>query len=163
MAVVRGNIFTDFMMPDLADRGISTMTAIQDLKASLPATEDWIDDLTRRLGWHDRERAYSALLAAFHAFRDCLPRDEAVYIGAQLPPLLRGLYYEGWHPSGRGLAKSRSAFLDRIHDGVHRDPAVDAEQVARAVFALLAARMPPAELEDAKAATPKTLHNLWPS
>jgi hypothetical protein len=36
------------------------------------------------------------------------------------------------------------------------------DKVARAVFALLAARMPLAELEDTKAATPKTLHNLWP-
>jgi uncharacterized protein (DUF2267 family) len=139
------------------------MAAIQDLSTSVRATEDWIDDLKRGLGWHDRERSYLALIAALHALRDCLPRDEAVYVGAQLPALLRGLYYEGWHPGGRGPAKSRAAFLDRIHDGVHRDPAVDAEQVARAVFALLAAHMPPAELEDAKAATPKPLHNLWPS
>ena len=112
---------------------------------------------------HDRERAYLALLAALHALRDSLPRDEAVYVGAHMPALLRGLYYEGWHPGARGSAKSRSAFLERIHDGVHRDPAIEAEQVARAVFALLAARMPAAELEDAKAATPKTLHGLWPS
>jgi uncharacterized protein (DUF2267 family) len=40
---------------------------------------------------------------------------------------------------------------------------VDAEQVARAVLALLAARLPAPELEDAKAVTPKELHNLWPS
>jgi uncharacterized protein (DUF2267 family) len=76
--------------------------------------------------------------------------------------LLRGLYYEGWHPRTRAAA-SRSAFLERILDGVHRDVAVDAEQVARAVMALLATRMPPAELEDAKAATPPALHNFWPS
>jgi uncharacterized protein (DUF2267 family) len=133
------------------------------LDAPVLATEEWIGDLMRRLGWHDRERVYLALLAVLHALRDSLPRDEAVYIGAQLPALLRGLYYEGWHPGGRVAVKSRSAFLDRIHDGVHRDPAVDPDQVARAVLALLAARMPPAELEDAKAATPKPLHNLWPS
>lgn len=58
---------------------------------------------------------------------------------------------------------SRDAFLERIHDGVHRDPGIDTEQVARAVFALLAARLPAAEIEDAKAATPSVLHNLWPS
>ena len=139
------------------------MTAIHDLNAPVRASEDWIDELMRRLGWHDRERSYLALIAALHALRDCLPRDEAVYVGAQLPALLRGLYYDGWHPSGHGAAKSRSAFLDRIHDGVHRDPGVDTEEVARAVFALLAAHMPSAELEDAKAATPKPLHNLWPS
>jgi uncharacterized protein (DUF2267 family) len=95
--------------------------------------------------------------------RDCLPRDEAIYLASELPPLLRGLFYEGWHPHARPTASSRDAFLQRIHDGVHRDPAVDPEAVARAVLALLAARLPASELEDAKAATPKSLHNLWPS
>jgi uncharacterized protein (DUF2267 family) len=139
------------------------MTTIQDLNAAVQATEEWIDDLKERLGWHDRERTYLALLAAMHALRDCLGRDEAVYVAAHLPPLLRGLYYEGWHPGGRMAAMSRAAFVERIHASMHRDPAVDAEQVARAVLALLAARLPAAEIEDAKAATPKPLHNLWPS
>ena len=139
------------------------MTTISDLNAAVAATEDWVDDLMRRLGWQDRERVYRALLATLHALRDCLARDEAVYIGAQLPTLLRGLYYEGWHPGARPAAGSRSAFLERIHDGVHRDPGIDTEQVARAVFALLAAHLPAAEIEDAKAATPSVLHNLWPS
>ena len=139
------------------------MRDIQQLSIAVKATDDWIDDLQSRLSWHDRERVYHALLAALHAVRDSLPRDEAVFIGAQLPPLLRGLYYEGWHPSRRGAARSRTAFLERIHDSLHRDPGIDPEQVARAVFAMLAARLPAAEVEDAKAATPKSLHNLWPS
>jgi len=139
------------------------MTAIENLTSAASAAEDWIDDLMRRLGWHDRQRVYLALLATLHALRDCLGRDEAVYLGAQLPALLRGLYYEGWHPSARATAMTRSAFLERIHDGVHRDPAIDPEQVARAVMAQLSARLPAAELEDAKAATPRALHNLWPS
>lgn len=139
------------------------MTAISDLNAAVHAAENWIDDLTKRLGWQDRERVYLALLATLHALRDCLARDEVSFIGAQLPALLRGFYYEGWHPSARPATKSRSAFLERIRDGVHRDVGVDAEQVARAVFALLAARLPAAEVEDAKAATPSAIHNLWPN
>ncbi len=138
------------------------MPGIEELSIAVNTTEEWIDDLMRRLGWRDRERVYLVLLATLHALRDAVARDEAVYLGAQLPPLLRGLYYEGWHPGARPAARSRTAFLERIHDGVHRDPGVDAEQVARAVFALLAARLPAAELEDAKAAMPKPLHNLWP-
>jgi len=139
------------------------MPEIKELSLAVNATDDWIDDLLRRLGWHDRERVFRALLAGLHALRDSLSRDEAVYVGVQLPPLLRGLYYEGWHLGARGAARSRTAFLERIHDGVHRDPGVDAEEVARAVFALLAARLPAAEVGDAKAATPRSLHNLWPS
>jgi uncharacterized protein (DUF2267 family) len=139
------------------------MTPIQNLASAVRVTEEWIDDLRRRLEWHDQERAHRALLAALHGLRDCLPRDEAIYLASELPPLLRGLYYEGWHPGAKPTADSRSSFLKRIHDGVHRDPAVDPEAVARAVLALLAARLPASELEDAKAATPKSLHNLWPS
>jgi len=139
------------------------MPRLEELRIAVNATEEWIDDLLRRLGWTDRERVYLVLLASLHALRDAVARDEAVYIGAQLPPLLRGLYYEGWHPSARSIARSRAAFLERVHDGVHRDPGIDAEEVARAVFALLAARLPAAEVEAARAATPKQLHNLWPS
>ncbi len=139
------------------------MGHLAELEGAVRASAEWIDDLQQRLGWHDRERVYSALLATLHALRDVLAQKEAVYVGAQLPALLRGLYYDGWHPSGRFPPRSRSAFIERIQDGVHRDPGIDAEQVARAVLALLAARLPAGELEDAKAATPEPLHNLWPS
>jgi uncharacterized protein (DUF2267 family) len=139
------------------------MSEIQELSIAVKAVDDWIEDLQRRLGWHDREKVYRALLAALHGLRDSLVRDEAVYVGAQLPPLLRGLYYDGWHPGARRATRSRTAFLERVHEGVHRDPGVDAEEVVRAVFALLAARLPAAEVDDAKAATPRSLHNLWPS
>ena len=138
------------------------MPALQDLRAAVSETEAWIDDVMHRLGWHDRERVYLVFLATLHALRDSLPLDEAIYVGAQLPPLLRGFYYEGWHPGAHRAAKSRSAFLERIFDGVHRDPAIDIERAARVVLATLASRLPAGELEDAKAATPQPLHNLWP-
>jgi uncharacterized protein (DUF2267 family) len=138
------------------------MTGLHDLDAAVPATEEWINDLMGRLGWQDREKAYLALIAALHAFRDCLPFEETTYVGAYLPALLRGLYYEGCHPRRRPL-RSRKVFLERIHDGVHRDPGIDAEHVAHAVFALLAARLPLPELEEAKAVTPESLRALWPS
>jgi len=139
------------------------MTYVQTLDVAVRASEEWVDEFMRRLGWHDRELVYAALIAGLHALRDSLPREEAVYVGASLPPLLRGLYYEGWHPAARVAVKSRAAFLARIHDGVHRNLGVDSEQVAHALFALLAARVPASELEDAKAATPKELKPLWPA
>jgi len=142
---------------------MAAVPEIEQLSIAVNATEEWIDDLMRRLGWRDRSKVYVVLLATLHALRDAVARDEAIYVGAQFPALLRGLYYEGWHPGARPAARSRTAFLERIHDGVHRDPGVDAEEVARAVFALIAARLPAAEVEDAKAATPQPLHNLWPS
>jgi uncharacterized protein (DUF2267 family) len=139
-------------------------TAIPQLDLAAQAAADWINDLTRRLGWHDRDKAYLALIASLHALRDSLPPAEAVFLGEYLTVLLRGLYYEGWHMEKpqRG-AKSRDAFIERIREGVHRDPGIDAEEVAHAVFALLAAHLPASELEDVKAATPKDLRAFWPA
>ena len=82
------------------------MADMQSLGGALAEAEGWIDDLMHRLRWHDRSKVYAALLGTLHALRDSLPRDEVVYVGAQMPPLLRGLYYEGWHPTARVSAKS---------------------------------------------------------
>jgi uncharacterized protein (DUF2267 family) len=63
-----------------------------------------------RLGWQDRDKVYAALIAALHALRDWLPRDEAIYIGAYFPPLLRGLYFEGctgYQPRNQQYAQRR--------------------------------------------------------
>ena len=80
----------------------------------------------QRLGWQNRSKAYGVFLGTLRALRDSLPRDEAIYLGAQMPALLRGLYHEGWHPAARLFAKTRSAFLERIQESVHRDPGIDA-------------------------------------
>jgi uncharacterized protein (DUF2267 family) len=134
-----------------------------ELRTAVLETENWIDDLMERLSWRDREKTYRVLVAGLHAVRDSLPWGEAVHLGAYLPPLLRGLYYEGWHPTDGALPlRSRSAFLERIHDSIHHDPAIDPEIAARGLFALLAQRLPAAELEDARVLTPRELHGLWP-
>jgi uncharacterized protein (DUF2267 family) len=123
----------------------------------------WVSDLMARLDWRERKPSYHALLTVLHAFRDCLPREDAVHLGVALPPLLRGLYFEGWR-GGRGPApaRTRTGFLERIHEGVGRDPGVDPSQLARAAFALLADKLPPAETENVRAATPAALHVFWP-
>lgn len=142
---------------------MSALRALKELDGAYEETIDWVDDLSRRLGWKDRNKVYAAFIATLHAFRDSLPVDEAIFVAACFPPLLRGLYYEGWHGTRHPKPQSRDAFLARIHDGVHREPGIVPEEVARAVLALLASRLPEAELENAKAATPDHLHGLWPS
>jgi uncharacterized protein (DUF2267 family) len=88
-----------------------------------------------------------------------LPAAQVRVSWAELATPSSGL---GQHPNGRPL-HSRNDFLERIHDGLHRDPGIDPEQVARAVLALVSDRLPAAEVEDAKAGTPHSLRALWPS
>ena len=104
------------------------------------------------------------LRGASHALRDYLPTDAAVSIGAQLPALLRGIYYDGWHPAVRALRlKTRHAVLERIHEAVHRDPAIEPEQVCAASSRSWPTACRAAELEDTKAETPEPLRGLWPA
>ncbi len=139
------------------------MTGIRALDTAIEATEEWISALMQRLGWQDREKVYLALLAALHALRDSLPRDEAGYLGVQLPVLLRGLYFEGWHPAGHiPRAKTRSAFLERIQEGVHRDPGIDAEQVAHAVFSLLVRALAGGRARGCEGRHTQALRMFWP-
>ena len=115
------------------------------------------------MSWRDRGKTYAALFGALHGLRDSLPRDEVVYLGAQLAPLLRGFYFEGWRPGAHRAAQSLDAFCARIHEAVDHDPGIDPEATARAVLALLATRLPASEIEDVVAATPKSLRAVWPS
>ena len=123
----------------------------------------WVSDLMARLGWRERRPSYCALLAALHAFRDCLPKDDAIHLGVALPPLIRGLYFEGWRGArGPASARTRRGFLERLHEGVGRDPGIDSDQLARAFFALLVDKLSSADNENARAATPIALHVFWP-
>ena len=139
------------------------MRDIKEVSRAVAETDAWIDDLAQRLDWRDRGKTYAALIGALHGLRDALPRDEVVYLGAQLAPLLRGFYYEGWRPGAHRAAQSPDAFYLRIHEAVDHDPGIDPEAAARAVLALLAARVPASEIEDVIAATPKALRAVWRS
>jgi uncharacterized protein (DUF2267 family) len=140
------------------------MSDIEEFDDAASAAQSWLSGAMEELGWHDRRKAYRACLAILHAVRDYLPLDEAVYLGSQLPPVLRGFYYDGWHPLGRPFALSdRAEFIERVESAVRRDPAIDVEQAARGLFAYLGAKLPDGELEELKAALPKVLRPLWPN
>lgn len=64
-------------------------TTIQD-------TNLWLKAVSTRLADCERQDAYAALRAVLHALRDRLPAQSAVNFAAQLPLLLRGVYFEGW-------------------------------------------------------------------
>jgi uncharacterized protein (DUF2267 family) len=112
----------------------------------------------------DRHAAYIALRAALHALRDRLTVQE----GAQLPMLIRGLYYEGWNPSGKpSRVRHKEQFLSHIEEqyrGSGRfDDLTDPERMAHAVFTVLAERISAGEIEDVKHILPAELRELWPS
>jgi uncharacterized protein (DUF2267 family) len=114
------------------------------------------------LGTHDRERCYHVLKAVLHALRDRLPLGEAVDLGAQLPMLVRGFYYEGWRPAGKPRAyRHKREFLDQVRRSAPSLAEDDLEPAVTAVFALLASELGGGEPGQVRSALPAEIRELW--
>jgi len=133
-------------------------------EGTLQKSHVWLNEVMAELDWHDRpHRAYVALRTVLHALRDRLTVEEAVQLGAQLPMLIRGLYYEGWTLKGKPhKERHEEDFLDHVKKAFKDNAAVDAGEVVRAVFKILNWHTSQGEIEDVKQVLPKPLKELWP-
>ena len=131
---------------------------------TIQKTQIWLNDLMSQLDWEERpHKAYLALRTVLHALRDRLTVEEAVQLGAQLPMLIRGFYYEGWTLKGKPhKERHKQDFLDHIRDAFRDDVTVNAQQVCRAVFRVLARHTSKGEIDDVRHSLPKELQELWP-
>ncbi len=134
-----------------------TQTGVTAFDSTLQTTNIWLNDILERLGWgEDHYRAY-------HALRDRLPVDQTAALAAQLPMLVRGFYYEGWHPHGKPLKeRHKEEVLAHITATFPGEPEVNPEQVVRAVFQVLAKHVTGGEIEAVKRSLPSALRSLWP-
>jgi uncharacterized protein (DUF2267 family) len=138
-------------------------TGLDVFDRTIHKTNIWLKNLTETLDCVDRHHAYLALRATLHALRDRLTIEETADLAAQLPMLIRGLYYEGWDPAGKPLKeRHREQFLTRISEEL-RPSGIDAESAARAVFLVMANRISEGEIEDIEHVLPKEIRDLWPS
>ena len=130
---------------------------------SFEAAQRWINELMRDLRVDDPQVAYRALRATLHALRDRLTPEEAVDLGAQLPTLVRGIYYEGWRPAATPQrSRHPQEFFDRVGRELvaERDPSPQA--ATRSVFRLLAGHVTEGEVADIVGMLPEPLRELWP-
>lgn len=104
---------------------------VEAFDTTLEKTYAWLNELAEELGTGNRHQAYEVLRAFLHALRDRLPVESAVHLGAQLPMLVRGFYYEGWNPAH----KPDKMHLDGFLDHVRREANLDPDQVEAAVRA----------------------------
>ena len=137
-------------------------TGLEVFDRTLQTTNIWLDDLLDELAWSDRHKAWHALSVVLHALRDRLPVNSTAHLAAQLPMLVRGLFYEGWQPA-RTPVKERSAdeFLVHITDAFLFDAEADSRQILSAVFTVLSRHISAGEVEKVKHALPKDIRNFW--
>ena len=139
-----------------------TLVAIAPIESTIHTTNTWLKELAGELGWEDRARVYHALGVVLHALRDRLTVAEAVDLGAQLPLLIRGLYYEGWTPNGKPIKeRSKEEFLAHIAAALRGHAEIYPEAVAWAVFKILQKHVSPGEIKHVKIILPHEIRALW--
>jgi uncharacterized protein (DUF2267 family) len=141
------------------------MSKLEILGRSNQTTHIWVKEASDELKWKDERRAFLALRAVLHALRDRLTIEEAVHLGAQLPTLIRGSYYDGWRPKKDPLRDStRYGFLGAIQAAFAKthDPHVDSIHIARAIFRLLNRKVSAGEITDVLSTLPEAVRDLWP-
>jgi uncharacterized protein (DUF2267 family) len=141
------------------------MTAhLHTIDHTVQITREWVRDLSRLLDWEDEHRTWRMLRVTLQALRDWLDVNEASQLGAQLPLLVRGLYYEGWQPAKTPVRDNgKEAFLQRIEATFSTDPIDDPEEAVCSVFRHLNNHISAGEIEDVRMRLPKHLRELWPA
>ena len=129
--------------------------------ATLQKTQHWLRQIMDELGT-DRSTAFAVLRGTLHAIRDRLPDVEAAHLGAQLPLLIRGLYYEGYSPGMPTRDRHLEEFMDHIRDEVRRDD-IDVNRAARVVIKVLADHVSEGAVKHVRELMPKQLRELWPA
>jgi len=138
------------------------MTGLEAFDKTLQTTNVWLKEIGEQFG-PDRQRCYQALRAVLFTSPDRLTPDEAAHLAAQLPMLVRGIYYEGYKPSGKpDRTRSRDAFLQKVGEHCEQTQPLGAEEAARAVFKVLDHYLDPGEMADLKQSLPESVRTLFP-
>jgi uncharacterized protein (DUF2267 family) len=140
-----------------------SMTGLEVFDTTVHKTNSWLKELMQEMHRDDRRKAYLALRATLHALRDRLTVEEVAQLGAQLPMLIRGFYYEGWDPTRKPVKlRDREEFLSLVEAEFRADDTLNPELIAWAVFKVLANRITAGEIEDVKHVLPAEIRSLWP-
>ena len=129
------------------------------IERSVEQTNVWLAELADEFEG-GRGDAYRVLRAVLHALRDRVNVDEAAQLGAQLPTLIRGIYYAEWDPSRTPGSGGAKAFLDRVaREGLLAGD-TEAAFAVEAVMRTLVRHVSSGELEDVMAQLPPDLRAL---
>ncbi|WP_174187359.1 DUF2267 domain-containing protein [Nocardia barduliensis] len=129
------------------------------LAPAVHTAHEWLRTLADGLATEDRAFAHRALRAWLHTVRDRIGVNAAAHLSAQLPELLRGIFYEGWVPARVPVPHDVPSFLDQfaLEAGVSRD---EAYALAGAVTDALADLFSPGQLDHVFALLPEDMRHI---
>ena len=139
-------------------------TNIPGFTSAANQAQQWVNELAADLGWDER-RSYRLLRSFLHTLRDWLSPGEMADLSAQLPLLVRGIFFEGWQPGKSPAAdRSKDNFVSRVWTDLAREESLgDPDHAITMVFRLLERHLDAGELKQVRSTMKKGLRQLWPA
>ncbi len=136
-------------------------TGLEVFDKTLQTTNTWLGELMETLDV-DRHTAWKVLGVVLRKLRDRVPVELSAHLGAQLPLLVRGVYYDQFEPSKQPTrCDAIEQFAAEV--GVHLADIrpIDPELAVRAVFALLSRHIPEGQIGKIQEALPGHIRDAW--
>ena len=128
---------------------------------TIQTTHIWLNEITEVIG-PDRQLAWKVLSTVLHKLRDRLPVDVAAHLGAQLPLLIRGVYYDQFQPAKQPTrCRDIDEFVAEVQEWLTDVRPVDAADAVDAVFGTLSRHVPEGQLTIVRHALPETIRARW--
>jgi uncharacterized protein (DUF2267 family) len=138
-----------------------TTASVDAIERTVHKTNEWLADLDRELGGESRAEAWRALRGYLQVLRDRLTLDEGAQLAAQLPQLLRGVFYEGFDPGNQPQPiRDREAFLALIAERARLDDPDEAAAVAAGATRVLRRHISEGEIDDVFAQLPAHIREV---
>jgi uncharacterized protein (DUF2267 family) len=129
---------------------------------TLQTTNIWLDEIMEDLG-PDRKTAWRVLAIVLQKLRNRLPVGLAANLGAQLPILIRGIYYDQFRPEQLPVeCDTMEQFCAEVGEWLRDNRPVNPEQAVQSVFGLLSRHISEGEIGNVVQALPESIRKAWP-
>lgn len=146
----------------MTNQDLTTQDIPTGLRRTVHTTSSWLKQIAEEMSHGDKQRAYHALRGVLFALRDRLPVDEVMNLSAQLPTLIRGVYFEGYTAAGKPERyRSRDEFFERVQEELTVVNGGGPEAATDAVFHVLRTKVSEGEIKDIEHMLPRALKPLW--
>jgi uncharacterized protein (DUF2267 family) len=139
-------------------------TGLEVLDKSLQTINIWLKEImaAEAVG-PDRQVAWRVLGAVLHTLRDRLAVDQVAHLGAELPIVVRGLYYDQWHPAGKpGRERRAEDFVARVNAELRDIRPIDVDEATREVFRVFNSHVSVGQVNKIRQSLPEDIRRLWP-
>jgi uncharacterized protein (DUF2267 family) len=128
---------------------------------TLQTTHIWLDELMQAIGT-DRHVAWKVLSTVLHKLRDRLPVELAAHVGAQLPLLIRGAYYDQFQPARQPTrCASLDEFCAEVGEWLRDTRSLEPRLAVSSVFALLSRHLPEGQIHKVHDVLPRDIRKAW--